>query len=93
MVLPLKFMVTRVAETPWDTFVPNPSDPENTVPGGKKAQELTLVAHTGYPNSKFPGHVDEKAGKLTVLLTDPNQIGQLKPGQFVTIGFVEIVDQ
>ena len=92
MVLPLKFMVMRVAETPWDTFTKDPNDSNNTVPSGKKAQEITLIAHPEFPQNKFPGAADEKAGLARFLLTDPEQIGLLKAGQFVTIGLVEVTE-
>lgn len=91
MVLPLKFMVMKVSETPWDTFMRDPNDPNNTVSSGKKAQEITLIAHPNYPQSKFPGAPDENAGIARFLITDPEMIGSFHARQFVSLT-VEVIE-
>jgi hypothetical protein len=85
-------MVLKVAQTPYPAFEIDLSDPLNTKDSGKHCEEVTLVVHTGYPNNKGPYAIDTKAGTLTVLLTDPSQIGVIKPGQFMDLGFLEVQD-
>ena len=68
----LKFKVSKVADLAVPLFVPDPSDPNNTIDSGKWTQEITF--------SLVPDPMRGGVGTLVLQVPDLPQV--FRPGQF-----------
>lgn len=71
------FKVEKVADVATPLFVPDPSDPNNTVDSGYWVQEVTL--------SRVPDPMRGGLGTITLWLNEVEQIRKFGPGQVVTV--------